>query len=146
VNIAFWLAVIAVILSGLIIGGIFERKRLHPFLIRGCSGRKWKAQFPDATNDEIRNFLNVFGFAFGFSRRKLLKFGSDDKIMDIYYALYPELKPPRSFQIRADALELETFAKEIQHKFAIDLASVWKPELTLGQIFAMTRQGSPAER
>jgi propanediol dehydratase small subunit len=72
-----------------VIGTIFERRRLRAYWDRVCTGARWRRRFPQATKDEIRKFLNVFVDAFGFRKSRRLSFSPDDKIMDVYRALYP---------------------------------------------------------
>ena len=39
-----------------------------------------------------------------------------------------------------DALELELFAKEILKRYKIDLIPLWREDITLGDLFALTYQ------
>jgi len=95
-------------------------------------GREWLNKFPDSSKKSIREFLTLFVDAFLFDAKKKLKFKPDDRIMDIYYASYPE-------KGWADALELEYFAKSLRSKYGIDLYTVKNNAVTLGEIFEMTR-------
>ena len=117
-------AAIVIYLQGRIMGKYWDR---------GCMGTRWKRRFPDAPKSEIRKFLTAFvdGFAFMNSRR--LKFEPDDRVMDIYFTLYPKNWPA------GDQMECETFVEIIKSKYGVDLVPVWKNEITLGEIFALTR-------
>ena len=68
-----------------------------------------------------------------FNRKKTLKFTPNDKIMDIYHTVYP----PGS---AVDALELETFVKQIEKQYGLDVLKVWSNDLTLGELFEMIRR------
>ncbi|MGO8703321.1 MAG: hypothetical protein ACLQVA_05835 [Candidatus Brocadiia bacterium] len=118
---------------------LHRRRRLRFYWSRGCAGRQWKTQFPEASNVQIREFLGIFGKAWGVSRKRRLNSRPDDKMMDIYRTRYPHPYP--DFLAEFDeGIELEVFCREIQDKYDIDLWSA-SPQLTLGQIFAMTRKG-----
>ena len=113
----------------------FERQRVQALRVywrRACQGRAWRRAFPAARVDEIRTFLRTFTASFGFRNRQALAFCPTDHVLEVYGALYPSRKWP-------DALELETFAGELETQYGFDLQSVWREDLTLGEVFAMTR-------
>ncbi|MDD5708005.1 MAG: hypothetical protein PHR35_18965 [Kiritimatiellae bacterium] len=109
-----------------------SKRRLQHYWYRMCTGREWRRRFPNATKDEIRRFLEAFVDGFAFKSSQRLKFGPNDKVMDIYRALYPSTGWP-------DALEVETFARNLKREYAFDLAKVEDRDVTLGQLFTMTR-------
>jgi hypothetical protein len=96
-------------------------------------GRAWKRTFPDASAREIRQFLHLFTSAFGFKAQRALVFAPTDRILDIYRAANPLRGMP-------DALELETFARDLDKRFGFDLYSAWRENLTLGEVFKLTRK------
>lgn len=108
---------------------IARRKRIRPYLDRACNGASWKQRFPSASKSEIRDFLGLFVRAFAFSRKRQLAFSPDDKIMEIYRALYP----PGSL---VDSLELESFARDFKKTYGIDVLGFWRDDVTLGELFA----------
>lgn len=110
-----------------------DNSRISQYWTRNCTGSEWRKQFPQASKDAIREFLECFIKGFAFSSKNRLKFNPDDKIMDVYRALYPNEGWP-------DALELETFSIYLEKKYRLDLASIFNDELTLGQIFKMTTE------
>lgn len=114
----------------------FERKRrqrLQQFWSRTCTGPEWRKRFPTVSKEAIREYLDTFIDGFAFSTKKRLKFSPDDKVMDVYRALYPSPGWP-------DTCELETFAMNLEERYGVDLARVWKPEeTTLGEVFEMIR-------
>lgn len=127
-----------IVVISLAIGIPFEvkrRRRLNTYWSRPCTGRDWKRRFPGVPKEEIRDFLEVFVDGFAFSSKKRLKFNPDDKVMDVYRALYPTPGWP-------DALELETFARNIERKYGFDLAKAFDQDITLGGIFEMIRKKS----
>ncbi len=114
---------------------IKRRRRLNRYWLRACTGRDWKRRFPEVSKQDIRDFLEVFVDGFAFSSKKRLKFNPDDKVLDIYRALYPTPG-------WGDALELETFAINLKKKYGFDLKKVTDQDITLGKIFEMARKKS----
>lgn len=112
-----------------------SRKLLQKYWLRSCTGKDWKRRFPEVPKGDIRVFLEVFVDAFAFSSKKRLKFNPDDKVMDVYRAIYPTPGWP-------DSLELETFARGLERKYGFDLRKVFDQDTTLGRIFEMTRKKS----
>ena len=110
-----------------------SRRLLKRFWSRSCTGRQWKRRFPDASNDSIREFLELFVDAFAFGREKRLKFGPEDNIIDVYKSIYTS-----SWQ--ADVLELEFLACHLEERYGFDIISIHDFDITLGQIFEMTRK------
>ena len=132
---------IIILIIGLTVGislGIKRRKGLNKYWCRLSivTAKKWKLMFPNASNGEIREFLEAFVNAFAFNSKKRLKFEPDDKVVDVYKALYPDLWA----NLGCDALELETFVGILEDKYHFDLVKNWKEDLTLGQIFAETQK------
>jgi hypothetical protein len=95
---------------------------------RSCQGTGWRRRFPGASKEQIRAFLSVFAESFAFAQADKLKFSPDDKVLDVYRALYPKRWLP-------DALEVEMFAKELEGRFAVRLEPLWSEQLTLGDVF-----------
>jgi propanediol dehydratase small subunit len=128
-------ALMTILVIGALIGlpaEIMRRRRLRTYWDRVCAGRDWRQAFPEADKDEIRKYLQVFVDAFAFRESRMLKFRPSDKIIDIYRACYPVKGWP-------DSLELESFAMMVERTYRRDLIKEWNPEMTLGQVFAMTR-------
>ncbi|TLY90399.1 MAG: hypothetical protein E6K40_17245 [Gammaproteobacteria bacterium] len=98
---------------------------------RSCAGRAWLKEFPTAQSDDVRSFLVLFVGSFGFPRKRALQFAPNDRLLDIYRALYPLKNMP-------DALELETFAKRVEATYGLDLVRIWREDITLGEVFAKT--------
>lgn len=90
----------------LLVGG----KLPVPFCTRSCQGRSWHRSFPDASKEEIRQFLSVFTESFALNDREKLKFNPNDQLLDIYRALYPHMW-------QADAMEFETLSDDLQLKY-----------------------------
>lgn len=106
-----------------------RRKLLHKYWSRSCTGTEWLKTFPQCSKYNIRYFLSDFTESFGFRKKDLLKFGPNDKIMDIYKALYPAKGMP-------DALELETFYGILEREYGLDVSTI-TPDITLGELFGM---------
>lgn len=102
---------------------------------RGCSGLVWRRNFPSAETNEIRKFLNVFVGAFGFAPKRMLCFRPDDKVMDVYRALYPHPGEP-------DGMELEGFVEGVEKEYEFNLQPVWQEDITLGDIFELSRKAA----
>ena len=95
-------------------------------------GIRWRRRFPDSPKTEIREFLSAFVDAFGFRQSRRCYFSPDDKVMDVYHALYP----PGSL---ADSMELESLARQLEKRYGVDVTDSWREDITLGELFAQTR-------
>jgi propanediol dehydratase small subunit len=122
---------------GLIFGARIARRRriaLGLYWSRSCTGRDWVRAFPNATKREIRRFLQLFVAAFALPAANILKFLPTDRVLSIYHAS----SPPEGI----DALELETLAKHLSDAYRIDLRSIWRDDLTLGDLFTSVRSAA----
>jgi propanediol dehydratase small subunit len=99
------------------------------YLNRKCMGKQWLKAFPNSSKAEIRNFLGLFSDSFLFSAKDQLKFEPNDKLYEIYRAIYPSEQAP-------DAMELETFATLLYKQYNFKLESIWSENITLGEVFA----------
>ncbi|MFZ3174707.1 MAG: hypothetical protein WA146_07410 [Thiobacillus sp.] len=124
---------IAVIVGTIIWAVVFGGKLPVPFGARTCQGKNWRRSFPDASKDEIRQFLSSFTESFAFNDQEKLKLNPNDQLLDIYRALYPH-------KWQADAMEFETLSDDLQSKYGVDFNSVWREGLTLGQLFEQVRK------
>ena len=86
---------------------IQTRADLRPYWERACMGIRWRRRFPEAPKTEIREFLDLFVDAFAFRRKRRCRFSPDDKVMEVYRALYP----PGG---EMDCMELETLCKMLE--------------------------------
>ena len=114
-------------------GELKSRRLLKRFWSRSCTGRQWKRRFPDVSKDSIREFLELFVDAFAFSSEKRLKFDPDDNVMDVYKSIYTSSWQP-------DAMELEMLACDLDYRYGFDFTRINGFDITLGQIFDMTRK------
>jgi hypothetical protein len=130
-SIIFWTAAGSLVIAI----EIARRRRLSPMLSRVCAGRDWRRAFPQAQNDEIRAFLKLFVDGFALRRKYYLAFRPTDRIMDVYRAI----NPPK--WTVADSMELEIFAQELERQYGLSLESIWRDDLTLGEVFGRTRAG-----
>lgn len=127
-------ALLIAAIAGTIIWAVFFGGELPvPFGARTCQGRDWRRSFPDASKDEIRQFLSTFTESFAFKDRGKLKLNPNDQLLDIYRALYPH-------KWQADAMEFETLSDDLQSKYGVNFNSIWREGLTLGQLFEQVRQ------
>ncbi|OHE75421.1 MAG: hypothetical protein A2107_08575 [Verrucomicrobia bacterium GWF2_62_7] len=110
----------------------FEQRRLSKYWQRACTGRLWRRRFPRAPKAEIREFLDVFLAAFAFEDRRRLCFGPDDRVMDVYRALYPIRGTP-------DSMELEDLITRLQKRYGVEILASWREDITLGDLFTQTR-------
>jgi hypothetical protein len=99
---------------------------------RGCSGRAWMRAFPGARPSEIRDFLKLFVQVFGFRERWMLKFLPGDEVLGILRKRYPSY-------LAADPYEMEEFSTAFQKRYGVSLASFWREDITLGELFGTTR-------
>lgn len=112
---------------------VARRRRLAPLFNRPCAGREWRRRFPDAPKEEVRQFLKMFVDSYSLEPERYLAFRPDDRIMEVYRAI----NSPK--WTVADSMELETFAFEIERHYGFSLKSIWRDELTLGEIFGRAR-------
>lgn len=96
---------------------------------RTCEGAQWRKAFPQATKNEIREFLLLFTSSFAFRDSEKLNFSPNDRVWEIYRDLYPNRWIP-------DSLELETLTDDLNAKHGLALGEIWSEKLTLGDIFA----------
>lgn len=134
------LAVILILVAVLIISKDLPwNKSVSRYWERPCAGRVWRRTFPDAPTRDIRRFIHCFAcHAFMFPERIALHFRPDDRIMDVYRAMYPL----RSW-FSADSMEIEFFASYVKEDFGLsasDLETAWHENITLGDVFLLTRQ------
>jgi propanediol dehydratase small subunit len=104
-------------------------------LKRSCAGRDWRRAFPGAPAEEIREFLKLFVDGFALRREHYLAFRPADRVMDVYRAINPPNWTP------ADSMELETFAQLLEQRYRLSLESIWRDDITLGEVFGRTRAG-----
>lgn len=108
------------------------RKRLARYYSRHCTGRAWRKRFPSATKEEIRSFLRLFAEAFQLETKRALSFSPDDKVMEVYRAIYPS-------PIMADALETERLVTGCAARYSVDVAKNCGADPTLGELFDAIR-------
>jgi propanediol dehydratase small subunit len=106
---------------------------------RSCAGGPWKRTFPQAPKREIREFLYTFVTAFGFLKHRALQFAPADSVLRIYRGLYPLKGWP-------DALELETLAVRLEKQYALELRTIWRENLTLGELFSRIHNARTGNR
>jgi hypothetical protein len=124
-------AIVAIVAWAILFGG----KLPVPFGARSCQGKNWRQSFPDASKDDIREFLSTFTESFAFHEGEKLKLNPNDQLLDIYRALYPH-------KWQADALEFETLDESLQTKYGISLNKVWREGMTFGQLFHHVHQAT----
>ena len=110
---------------------IHEREKMRYYLERGCTGFRWHRRFPQASKSEIREFLDIFVEAFGYRQSWRLCFAPDDRVMDFYRIRYP-------IRCQPDGLELESFVRDLQERYGVDLLGCWREDITLGEIYEST--------
>ncbi len=130
-TVLFVAAIVAIVAWGI----LFSGKLPVPFGARSCQGKSWRRSFPDASKNEVREFLSTFTESFAFHERERLKLNPNDQLLDIYRALYPH-------KWQADALEFETLNEAVQAKYGINLNEVWQEGMTLGQLFHHVHQAT----
>ncbi len=119
---------VVVVVAGGVLMEIQVQRALRPYWERACSGIRWRRRFPDAPKTEIREFLDLFVEAFGFRRGRRCAFRPEDRVMDVYHALYPAGSA-------VDDMELEILCKSLQKRYGIDFVSSWREDITLGEIY-----------
>lgn len=132
IHIGFIIGIAIIVATAVILFEREHRKRLGVYWQRSCTRTQWYNCFPDVSKEAIHEFLQIFVDGFAFSSKKCFKFSPDDKVMDIYSSLYPVKGWP-------DALEIETFAINLEEKYGLELAKIEDYDITLGRLFEMTR-------
>ena len=127
IAIAFFAAVF------LFVASLQTRRVMHRYLERACTGSKWRRRFPDASKSEIREFLDIFIEAFGFKQSWRLKFTPEDRVLDVYRALYPVRGTP-------DDMEMERLTMDLQKRYRVDIIGSWREDITLADLFTQTRR------
>jgi hypothetical protein len=112
-----------------------RRRALERYWNRACMGIRWRRRFPESLKSDIREFLDIFTDAFGFSRASCCYFSPDDRVLEVYRALYPD-------RFMADSMELETLNSRLHKRYAIDMRSFWREDITLGELYTQTRVAS----
>jgi propanediol dehydratase small subunit len=129
------LAVVGFLILLSIVWLSFETSLPKRYRSRNCEGAQWRRAFPQATKNDIREFLLLFTSAFAFPDSGKLKFSPNDRVWEIYRDLYPN-------RWIADAMELETFTDDLNTKHGIALGEIWSEKLTLGEVFAYVQRSS----
>ena len=104
-----------------------SRLALQRYWDRKCTGRLWRRRFPQSSSAAIRQFLSLFVTAFAFPNRQF-RFAPEDKVLDVYRALYPDYNMP-------DGCELEILARLLTEQYAIDITAFWREDITLGVLY-----------
>jgi hypothetical protein len=131
----FWTGVAVVVGAAMVVNAVRERRRLRPFYERGDLRGEWRKRFPGVTEDELREFLQIFVDSFGLRRKASLAFSPDDSLLAIYRALYP--KPGLG-----DQCEFEDFTISVRRRYGVDLAALWREDVTLGEVWGLVRDGA----
>jgi hypothetical protein len=108
---------------------------MRHFYDRGCAGRAWRERFPCAKKEEIRGFLELFVESFALSSKRRLSFAPDDRVIDVYRAIYPET-------FAADAFECETLVKECEERYGVDITRGFSDNTTLGDLFRTVQKST----
>lgn len=105
---------------------------LREYWRRSCQGRAWRRQFPNAPNEDIRQFLSLLANSFLVDQKRRLQFSPNDRLLGIYRTIYPN-------RFVVDTCELEHFVIGFKQRYNIDLLPIWRETLSLGELFALTR-------
>lgn len=129
-------ALLLIAVMALFLIGLMQLARgftLPRFWDRHCMGIRWRRRFPDAPKADIREFLTILVDAFGYSHTRRTCFSPDDRVMDVYQAEYP-------LGNFGDNLELETMMGNLEERYGVDLTSVWRGDVTLGELYEHARK------
>jgi len=127
----FWFLLIAVAMG---VARVTLRKRSLSVFDRGCAGRAWREIFPLASKQQIREFLGLFIDSFGLPTRMRLAFRPEDRMLDVYRALYVPGEP--------DGFEFEAWSLELEKRYHLRLESFRRDDLTLREVFSRALQES----
>ena len=125
---------IAVIIFFFIVPVLAGRHRtIQRYWDRHCMGIRWRRRFPNAPKTDIREFLTIFVDAFCYDHKRRTCFSPDDRVMDVYRADYP------CPSVMADSMELETLGLSLEERYGIDFDTVWRDDITLGELYEHTQ-------
>ena len=99
---------------------------------RTCAGRRWRRAFPGCGKSAIRRFLWCFTDGMSFQVSDGLKFGPEDRVFDVYRAIYGGRVP------FGDDMECERFAENMSMTFqrpVRDVDALFHADVTLGELF-----------
>jgi propanediol dehydratase small subunit len=131
-DVLFVCAFLLIAIAFATVTGVIESRRMCREIERPCAGIRWHRRFPHATHQSIRAFLHVFADAFSVERVHATKFTPDDQPLLIWNARYiPHLTLD-------DRMEMESLERGINDAYGIDLNTVWRDSMTLGELFALT--------
>jgi hypothetical protein len=116
----------------IIIASVFIDQIPKFYRKRNCQGIYWRRRYPNVPKEEIKKYLQIFIDAFAFKDKHRCKFKPEDKVIDVYNAMYPN-----KF-LSADGMELEDFAISLEQTYKIDFDKIWNEDMTLGQIFELS--------
>jgi hypothetical protein len=116
---------------------LWVMRNLRRFWQRPATDGQWAREFPAARPDDIRAFLELFVDAFALSRKRLFCFAPDDRIGDVYRALYP-------VKGSGDVGETGCLYMLVKRKYGVSPDAVWRPDVTLGELFRHIQGPSPA--
>lgn len=133
----FLLLVVLPVLAYVMWHEIWVRRNLRRFWQRPVTDGQWAREFPASEANEIREFLELFVDAFALSRKRLFCFAPDDRILDVYRALYP-------IKGTGDVGETECLYHLVKRKYDVMPDPVWRTDLTLGELFRYIQETSPA--
>jgi hypothetical protein len=108
-----------------------RRASLAAYWQRGCAGRAWRKAFPEASKDDIRQFLYLVVDAFGFGRDRALRLAPTDSPLSLYRAAYPDPSAP-------DAMEMETLYRSIAKTYGAATLEAVAPNVSFGELYART--------
>ena len=96
-----------------------------------CVGRDWKHAFPNASNSSIRDYCGLIVDAFMLPKSYLLKLPPRTPLAEIYKAVTTD---------GIDNFEYETLELLIDKQYKISLISIWRDDLTLGDLFQVVQE------
>jgi len=127
-------SLLIIVAIGSLIAMLSERhthQQMQVYWSRVCTGFAWRRRFPNASKTEIREFLDLFIDAFMFDRKKRFCFSPEDRVVDVYRAIYSSSRV-------ADCMEMEIFCVDLQKRYGVDVSSSWHKDVTLGEIYEQT--------
>jgi hypothetical protein len=95
---------------------------------RPSTATLWASSFPDATPADIRSFLEIFVDAFAFGAKRAFCFGPEDRLSEIYDALYP-------CGSRGAGGEMTCFYLMLQRRYGRSISADEFSGMSLGEIF-----------
>jgi hypothetical protein len=103
-----------------------------PYHERASQEAEWRRRFTEEETKTAEVVLGLVCDSFCFNPEERLKFGPDDRLLEIYRSCYP---PSRRW-FRGDCMEVETLLLLLDEELGVP-DSAWREEITIGEVVTL---------